>query len=173
MRIGTNTTAIVIGANLGFFMMWPVVAHVSGPDHGLPDMSAPISTRLTGHRTCFELTFAKPWKWYRMPERIELIDSVSRSWLPGTWRQVVARPDGVADHAWWSAAGVDSIFVVISEGAVGIAMRLSSTTDTLSGRAWTYTDSWDPWPEDVKVRAGPISCAEFRPAARRAPSGHS
>jgi hypothetical protein len=175
MRLGTSYTAIVVGSNLGLLMMFDVVAHLTRPDHRIPPATAPIPARLAGRRSCYQLTFSRRWEWARLPERIELTDSVARFWERGVWRNVIGRPEETSTLiARWATAGPDSISLLLVGDIPGVIMRLSSTADTLAGRAWVVTDSWDPFPgPDAKVRAAPISCAEFTRAARRARSERS
>jgi hypothetical protein len=174
MRLGTSYTAIVVGSHLGLLMMFEVVAHLTRPAHRIPPATAPIPARLAARRTCYQLTFSRTWQWVHMPERVELTDSVARFWIPGVWRNAIGRPEEMVPIGRWATAGADSISLVFAGDIPAIIMRLSSTTDTLAGRVWMVSDSWNPFPgPDAKVRAAPISCAEFTPAARRARSERS
>jgi hypothetical protein len=172
MRLGTNSVAVVVASNLGLLMMFEVVAHLTRPDHRILPATTPIPARLARQRTCYQLTFSKTWEWVHLPARIELTDSVARFWIRGAWRNVIGQPEQSSPIARWATAGPDSISLLLEGDIPAIIMRLSSTTDTLAGRAWLVYDSWDPFPPpDAKVRADPISCADFTRAARRARSG--
>ena len=173
MRLSTKNTGVVIGAHLGLLCLFVLTGAATEPDHRRMPTTAPVPARLAGRRTCYSLTFSETFRYFTTPERVELVDSVARFWLRGeTWRYATARPERAASIARWSTAGPDSITVLLDQGAVGIVMRVSSTHDTLVGRAWTYTDSWPLWEgPDAIVRWAPISC--LRPAARRAPSARS
>ena len=175
MRSGAHSTAIIVGANLGLLWVFTAVARLGTPDHSMVPTTAPVPARLVGHATCYQIAVSRTLPYFYVPERIALVDSVARTWFRDeTWRAVIARPEANFDLAWWSTAGPDSITVVFAQGVLGVVMRLSTTRDTLRGRAWTFTDSWDAFPgPDAIVRADPISCAEVRPAARRARSGRS
>lgn len=148
MRLGTNNTVIVIGANLALMWLFLATGFASGPDHHpLPD-NAPIPTRLRGDR-CYRVSFSHAyWNPQLTPHEFEL-DSASR----------------------WTMAGTDSIDIWLTTAIpVGVVIRASIKNDTLTGRAWEIYDTSVDWvPPDAMARAVPISCADVSSTARRAP----
>jgi hypothetical protein len=168
VRLGTNSTAIVVGANLSLLWLVLLTGHLS-PDHRrLPD-GAPVPARLHGH-TCYRLTFPNAnWDPIPTPHEVELVDSL---WpFSRQWRKAYLRDPERPGLSFWFMAGADSIDMVLAtEGVIGVIARVATGGDTLTGRAWaaydTPVDSWAP--PDATVQAAPIPCAELRPTARRA-----
>lgn len=172
MRLGTHNTVIVVGANLSLLRLVLVAGHI-GPEHRRLPENAPVPARLHGHH-CYRLEFTHPnWASYLTPHDVELVDSILG--IDPAWRRAWLRdPDGLFSR--WRMAGADSIdMILLTEGAIGVVVRVSTKGDTLTGRAWPAYDSPpQPWePPDASARAVPILCGRATRAARRALSERS
>jgi hypothetical protein len=174
VRPGTNSSAIVVGANLGLLCLFFVTDQTTSAVHLRVPTTAPVPARLARHPTCYRLAFSDTSWYVATPHEVELIDSLYPPWSGEIRRRAIGHPDRASDIAFWSTAGVDSITIVFLQGAIGVAMRVSVTRNALTGHAWAFSDTDEGWmPADAIVRADPISCAEVRPAARPVRSGRS
>jgi hypothetical protein len=171
VRLGTQLTATVVGANLSLLCLFFVTGQTTSAVHRRVPTIAPVPARMAGHSTCYHLEFSDTSWYVGTPHEVELIDSLYPPWSDEIRRRAIGHPDRASDIAFWSTAGVDSITIVFFQGPIGVAIRVSNERDTLTGHAWAFYDSDVGWmPADAIARAEPISCAEFTPTARRARS---
>jgi hypothetical protein len=174
VRLGTNSAAIVVGANLGLLCLFFVTGQTTSAVHQHVPTTAPVPARLAGRTSCYRLAFSDTSWYVATPHEVELIDSLYPPWSGEIRRRAIGYPDRASDIAFWSTAGVDSITIVFLQGPIGVAMRASTTRDRLTGHAWAFYDTDVGWmPADVIAQAEPIGCAEVRLAARPARSGRS
>jgi hypothetical protein len=180
MRLGEGlslTVALLMLALLGLWLL-PIESMNS---HRFPPPIAGVPSIFAAGSRCYRLTFVPPEFARRiprdegqgMPELLRIMTDTIPDYpgSPATFRRAYSSPSGQRDEgpSRWRRSGPDSIDVGIPTlaGVVGVQMRISSTGDTLVGRAWPYFDtpsySFSP---DARVTATPLPCPVWPCIAR-------